>query len=209
MNARVVIADDIKASINRGLHACALVNPRIPGEFYSDELFISSKHTRFKDELDYKEKFPEVFANGDYFVGLPDGACLQIMYKFSKKNKTTYLENSSLSYLPLVDNDQIKNEYIRFDYSSDAGTSSFFHACAHLHIGFKNAIRIPTKETMLLSEFIMMILYLYYPKEYESYTKTSPTYTRDDKHEGRHTKKEVLATELKTVFFLSWLQNQV
>ena len=206
MHAWGIISEDIKTTIKKGMKTFVLINPRVSGDFYNDAVKIASKHSRFKDEVDYISSFPAVVANGEYLVSLNDGSCLQIYYEFIKQGKVTYLEKSSLTYLPVAVNDQVQNEYLRFDFSNDAGDSSFFHACAHLHVGFRNTIRLPANETMLFSEFLCLVLYLYYPQEYELFTGKKVTYTRNKKRQGRLTKDDILAVELNECAFLHFFK---
>lgn len=205
MDAHKIVSDDIQVCIRKALKAGILTNPRTSGELYNNRKTISSKHSRFIDEADYLENYFRKYENGEFLVALTDGAFFQINYEFQLQGKkNTYLEKMNLCYLPPVtEGGELKNEYIRIDFNNTSD-NSFFHAYAHVHIGFRNSIRIPIDEVMLFSEFLNLILYLFYPKHFQLLCsdthKTSNT--KNKTQIGRLTKEKVLTQELEQYFYL-------
>ena len=183
MDARKAVEDDIRKCIK----------------------FISSKYTRFADATDYLENYFKKYEQGEFFATLDDGAFFQIQYEFdipSKRN--TYLSKMNLCYLPPVsENGELQNEYIRIDFSNSPD-NSFFHAYAHVHVGFGGAIRIPLNEVLFLSEFLELILYLFYPEQFKLFcTETRKiSNTKDKNQPGKLTKEKVLTKELEQFFYL-------
>lgn len=109
----------------------------------------------------------------------------------------------NLCYLPPVtETGEIKNEYIRIDYNNSSD-NSFFHAYAHVHIGFRNAVRIPIDEVLLFSEFLKLILYLFYPDYFKSFCSEThkTTNTQDKSVFGKLTKDKILTKELERFFY--------
>ena len=108
-----------------------------------------------------------------------------------------------ICYLPPVsENGELRNEYIRIDYNNSP-SNSFFHAYAHVHIGFRNSIRIPIDEVMLFSEFLNMILYLFYPEQFQLLCSEKHRIgnTKDKSQSGKLTKDKVLTKELEQFFY--------
>lgn len=200
MDARKMVEDDIQSCVRKALKLGILSNPRMSGNFFKDRTTISSKYTRFTDETSYLESYFRKYEQGEYFATLSDGAFLQINYEFEVKNKkTSYLSKMNLCYLPPVtDTGEIKNEYIRIDYSNSPD-NSFFHAYAHVHIGFRNAIRIPIDEVLLFSEFLKIILYHFYPEQFKIFCGDTykTTNTKNKTKSGKLTKDKVLSDELE------------
>lgn len=204
MDAHKVVAEDIRSSISKALKLRILSNPRIEGDFYKDPTCISSKYTRFVDQADYLQNYHHKYEKGEYLATLQDGAFLQVNYEFEKSGrKHSYLRKMNLCYLPAIDNDCIKNEYIRIDYDASS-KSSFFHPIAHIHIGFTNTIRLPIDEVLLFSEFLRWILYLYYPEDFETFTKgfIQTGNSVDKRTTGKITESKVLSSELEAFFYL-------
>lgn len=204
MDARKDIEADMKSYINLALEKGVIVNPRIRGEFYSNRQQISSKFTRFSDEEDYLKRFSKQYENGEFLAALLDGSYLQVNYEFDVKSKNkSSLSKMNLCYLPSVEEGKILNEYIRVDYTS-SDDNSFFHPYAHLHIGFRNSIRIPIDEVTLFSEFMRIILYLYYPDQFKEIyeNKYKTTNTKNTSRACRLTKHAVLTYEIEQNFYL-------
>ena len=205
MDARRMIEEDIKKCIGIGLKQGVLVNPRISGDFFKDRQAISSKYTRFSDEADYLANYYLKYEQGEYFVALEDGSFFQINYEFSfHGKKSSYLKKMNLCYLPAVNEYGMTiNEYLRIDYDGDT-KNPFFHASAHVHIGFKNTIRIPLDEVLFFSEFLKLILYLYYQKGFiklfgDEYKTTG---TRVKGETGKLTQEKILTREIEQFFYL-------
>ena len=59
-----------------------------------------------------------------------------------------------------------KKEYIRYDYAKTS-SSDFYHCFSHLHIGIKNELRIPINKILFVSDFVLLILFLYYKTSFE------------------------------------------
>ena len=208
MDAHKIVAEDMQRSINKALRLRILSNLKTGGDFYKNPACISSKHTMFADQDDYLQNYHHKYEQGEYLAAFQDGAFLQVNYEFEHTRKRhAYLKKMNLCYLPAVESDYIKNEYIRIDYDATV-KSSFFHPVAHVHIGFTNSIRLPIDEVFLFSEFLQWILYLYYPEEFETYNggalKTSNTF--DKEPYGKITKEKVLSTELAAYYYLKTLQ---
>lgn len=203
MNAREIVQNDIVSCIHKALKFKILINPKISGGFFDDKSRITSKYTRFSDEEDYLEKYYEKYEGGEYLAAFPDGAFFQINYEFNMPTKyRSYLIKANLCYLPPVSEDGIKNEYIRFDYNNSSD-NSFFHAFAHIHIGFQNDLRIPASEIPLFSEFFEMILYFFYPNDYRTFFNNGKRINSTvDSQPGRLTKSKVLIKELEKCFYL-------
>ena len=204
MDARRIVELDIQNFIRKALHIGVLINPRLSGEFFKDRQRISSKYTRFADEEDYLENYYKKYEEGEYLAAFIDGAFLQINYEFSIKGKnSSFLEKMNLCYLPPVIEGKITNEYVRVDYSN-TDDNSFFHPYAHIHIGFRNTIRIPVDEVMLFSEFVKMILYHFYPTQFVELFGESirTTNTKDTTHLGKLTKEKILTNELTKYYHL-------
>ena len=210
MDARKIVEDDIQACIRKAMKLGILSNPRMSGNFFKDRKTISSKYTRFADEANYLENYFRKYEQGEYLATFQDGAFLQINYEFNiQSRKTSFLEKMNLCYLPPVnETGEITNEYIRIDYSNSSD-NSFFHACAHVHIGFRNAIRIPIDEVLLFSEFLEMILYFFYPDQFKSFcTGTYQTgNTKDKTTSGKLTKERILTKELEQYFYWKTITN--
>lgn len=205
MDARKAVEEDIKRCIRKATKLGILANPRMSGEFFSDRKFISSKYTRFADENDYLENYFKKYENGEFFATLDDGAFLQIHYEFDIQSKrTTYLTKMNLCYLPPVsENGELQNDYIRIDYSNSPD-NSFFHSFAHVHIGFGGSIRIPLNDVLFFSEFLELVLYLFYPDQFKLFCKDirKTSNTRDKSQTGKLTKDKVLTKELEDFFYL-------
>lgn len=205
MDARKIVEDDIKQCINKALKLKILSNPRISGSFFDDRKIISSKYSRFAHENDYLENYFRKYEQGEFLATLDDGAYLQINYEFDIQNKRkSYLQKMNLCYLPpVLESGEIKNEYIRVDYDNSSD-NSFFHAYAHVHIGFRNAIRIPINEVLLFSEFLGMVLYFFYPKQFSMLygDRYRTNNTKDKTMSGKLTKEKVLTKELEQYFYL-------
>lgn len=204
MDAHKIVEEDIQTYIRKAMKAGILVNPRISGDFFKKPTIISSKYTRFNDETDYLEQYSHKYENGEYFVALYDGAFFQIHYEFQVQRKSmVFLEKMNLCYLPPVsENGELRNAYIRIDYNNSP-SNSFFHAYAHVHIGFRNSIRIPIDEVMLFSEFLNMILYLFYPEQFQLLCSEKHRIgnTKDKSQSGKLTKDKVLTKELEQFFY--------
>ena len=203
MDAQEIVKNDINTFIRKSLMKGVLVNPRIPGDFANNRSIITSKYSFFTDEEDYIENYYKKYENGEYFVAFPDGAFIQLNYEFRVSGKrSSYLEKMNLCYLPSVNNGKKNNEYIRVDYSNSED-NNFFHPYAHLHIGFNNTIRIPLNEVLLFSEFIKLILYLFYPDDFiKLFDDVKTTNTIDKSDYGKLSKDKVLTNELKSFLFL-------
>lgn len=202
MDARKLVEEDLKKCIAKALRLKVLSNPRISGDFFSNRQQITSKYTFFTCEHDYLEKYSKSYEQGEFLATLNDGAFLQINYEFVLPRKnTSYLAKMNLCYLPPVEADEIKNEYIRIDY--DNSSSSFFHASAHVHFGFRNTMRIPINEVLLFSEFLQLVLYLFYPDSFRLLFEngTRMTTTRNTLPE-KLTKERVLLDELEDFYYL-------
>lgn len=204
MDARKLVEADMKHSISQALRSNILLNPRIAGEFYGNKRAITSKYTRFHDEEDYLSNYSKRYEQGEFLAAFKDGAFLQINYEFDiAGKKTSYITKMNLCYLPPVMEDgKIKNEYVRIDYSNSSD-NSFFHAFAHVHVGFRNAIRIPIYDVLLFSEFLDLILYFFYPEDFEAFCnrKYQTTNTQDNSGNGRLTENKVLTKELEKFFY--------
>ena len=204
MDAYKIVAADMQESINKALRLRILSNPRIQGNFYKNPSCISSKYTRFANLADYLQNYHHKYELGEYLASLQVGAFLQVLYEFERTGKRhAYLTKMNLCYLPAVDDDSMKNEYIRVDFDS-TNQNSFFHPVAHVHIGFTNSVRLPVDEVFLFSEFLRWILYLYYPEDFQTYTDGSirTSNTVDKSTDGKITKNRVLSTELETYYYL-------
>lgn len=204
MDARKRVEEDMQTCMRKALKLGILSNPRMSGDFFKDHKKISSKYTYFSDETDYLENYSKRYEQGEFFATLDDGAFLQVNYEFHIQSKNiSYLEKMNLCYLPPVtEYGELRNEYIRIDYDNSSN-NSFFHAHAHIHIGFRNTIRIPIDEVLLFSEFLAMILYFFYPNQFESFCgstyKTSNT--KDMSQHGKLTKGKILTKELEKFFY--------
>lgn len=196
MNARKIIETDLRNCIHTGFKAGIIVNPRIPGDFYSNPTRIGSKHNKYENEDDFLTKYIEDYERGDYFFSLADGACLQVFYEFEVNRRNSYLSKSSLIFLPSLQDGRITHEYLRFDFCDDKNDGHFFHACAHMHVGFRNTIRFPTNEVLLFSNFLKLVLYLFYPVDYKNFTGEVCSYSRE-KACGNLTHERILASELE------------
>lgn len=205
MDARKAVEEDIKNCIRKATKLGILANPRMSGDFFKDRKSISSKYTRFADKNDYLENYFRKYEKGEFLATLDDGAFFQIHYEFDIQSKrNTYLSKMNLCYLPPVSQSgELQNEYIRIDFSNTAD-NSFFHAYAHVHIGFGGEIRIPLNETLYFSEFLELILYLFYPDQFKSFCKDMRKMgnTRDKSQTGKLTKDKVLTKELEQFFYL-------
>ncbi len=207
MDAYKTVAVDMQESINKALRLRILSNPRIHGDFYNNPTCISSKYTRFVNQADYLQNYHHKYEKGEYLATLQDGAFLQVHYEFERSRKRhAYLKKMNLCYLPAVNNDSMKNEYIRVDFDS-TNQNSFFHPVAHVHIGFTNSVRLPVDEVLLFSEFLRWILYLYYPEDFQKYTDGSirTSNTIDKSVDGKITKNKVLSMELEAYYYLKTL----
>ncbi len=89
---------------------------------------------------------------------------------------------------------------------NNSSANSFFHAYAHLHIGFRNSIRIPVDEVFLFSEFLAFILYLFYLEQFSLLfgSKYATTNTRRDSEYGIRVCKPCLSlySNLRNLFYL-------
>lgn len=208
MDARQMIEDDIKTSMRKGIKLGILINPRISGCFFSDRLHISSQYSMFSDELDFRNKYSQNYEDGKYLVALKDGAYFQVNYEFKiKRKRDSYVKKMNYCFIPSIIDNSIVNEYLRVDFNH-TNDNSFFHSFAHLHVGFKNCIRIPMDEVMLFSEFLLMILYYYYPEDFKTFVNNENIYknTVDDSVCGKFTENRVLSRELEKYLYIKTVQ---
>lgn len=202
MDAYKKVQEDITISVKKAMKLGILINPRMSGDFFKNRKKIASKYSYFVNETDYLENYSKKYEQGEFLIALDDGAFLQINYEFDVKKRVSYLEKMNLCYLPPVTNGEVKNEYIRIDYNN-SDDNSFFHAFAHVHIGFKNDIRIPINEVLLFSEFLELLLYLFYPEQFKLFCKEKykTTNIKDTSQQGKLTKDKVLTQELEKFFY--------
>ena len=202
MDAYSIIKNDINSFIRTWLKTGIIVNPQTGSDFFSSPTCIKSKHEFFQNEKEFVSNFAKTYESNKYFCALSDGSCFQISYSFEKKSKSKiYLSNASLCYLPCVTEGEFKNDYVRFDY--DTCNPNFFHPSAHLHIGFKGKVRLPTNEVMLFSEFFKLIMYLYYPDWFLTINRVEKVKnTMDNTKEGKLTKFLPISKELQKFIFM-------
>jgi hypothetical protein len=103
--------------------------------------------------------------------------------------------------MPNVKDNKLVNEYVRVDYDTEV-KNSFFHADAHLHIGFNGDIRIPIDEVMLFSEFCSFILYLYYSEDFKKLYNRPVSHTIDKTIAGKVSINKVLSDELSRYLYI-------
>jgi len=164
MNAYKDIKDDITKFISSSLNLKLTQNAQVGGGFYQPTA-ITSKYSIFADEEYYRNNYSKNYEEGKYFIALMDGSYFQINYEFSVRSKyKSEVSKMNLCFLPNVKEDKLVKEYIRIDY--DQESFSFFHSMAHMHVGFKNDVRIPLDDIMLFSKFFQLILYLYYKDDF-------------------------------------------
>lgn len=203
MDAYNVVLADLKKYLKKGLKENIFVNPHIPDSMLKNSNQITSKYTRFNDELDFLQLYESKYESGEYLVALDDGSYFQINYEFNGKRNKSRLEKMNLCYLPAVKDECILNEYIRLDFSKHKEECSFYHSSAHLHVGLKNSLRLPAKDIMLFSEFCNMIFYLYYPTYFEKMGNNSTSYSDDCNGFVRYTSKAVLSLENRAYIYLN------
>lgn len=203
MDARQLIEDDIKQSIRTGMRLGILFNPRMSGDFFNSRIIISSHYSRFSNEEDFINNYVNQYEADQYLVALQDGSFFQVNYEFEVKKRVSYLKKMNQCYLPSVNDGKITNDYLRLDYNNEKD-NSFFHPYAHLHVGFKNTIRIPIDEVMLFSEFLLMVLYYYYPDDFKAIVGNEKKYgnTIQENGMGKMTKDKVLSLELEKYMYL-------
>jgi len=155
----------------------------------------SHKSPRFiKREEEYPGKFIEIYENKEYLALLKDGSLITTLYEFSSDGKT--LKKATLIYYPnpnlklnLYDDlssneeDDPINEksllhplsnYLRIDYDI-ASANEVCHPVTHIHIGFLSKFRMGMNNLPPFSDFIELILFLYYPIEWNKiYIKDKP-----------------------------------
>jgi len=68
------------------------------------------------------------------------------------------------------DDFEYSSNYMRLDYTT-AGYKNIKHSKCHLHIGLNNDFRLSVDTLPLVSEFIELILYLFYQEEWEKFIK--------------------------------------
>jgi hypothetical protein len=197
MDAYTEVRKDILDFTRAGLNSGIIQNPSIGGDFFADNSCITSRHSFFRDEEDYLNRYFYAYENREYVFTFMDGSFVQLHYEFEKiRKRTVYIKKMSLAYLPNVVDGKMVNNYIRIDYDQ-LTESSFFHSAAHVHIGFANNFRLPFDDVILLSEFFELISYCYYPDAYTTYKAGGMprTYTHN-REPGRLTKNTVLADEI-------------
>lgn len=206
MNARQVVEEDIKIFSKKALKNGILINPRMSGDFFKNKNEISSKYSRFSDEEDYLMRYNKQYEDGEFFAAFEDGAFLQINYEFNIQSRNiSYVSKMNLCFLPSVVDNRMEHEYIRIDYN-DSDDNSFFHTFAHMHIGFKNKFRLPLEDVFLFSDFLRIILYLYYPNNFNSLFSGTYKVSNTIKKGlyGTVTKEHVLTDEVQENIYLKF-----
>ena len=200
MDAKTVILNDIKRTINKGLKLKILMNPRLPS---TERTVISSKYTFFTDEADYCSRYHQAYEEEKYLFAMDDGSYFQINYEFDIKSKyNSFVKKQNLCFLPGISSKTGKpiHCYLRLDYDSGE-TNSFFHPQAHLHIGLGNDLRIPVNNILKLSDFFELVLYLYYSEylsKWNDKLKIGHSISVADDGLSRY---QILADELKSFFY--------
>lgn len=208
MDAQKIVEDDLKNTVRRALQDGILINPKIGGDFFKNKSKITSKYQIFNNEEEFINEYSHQYEAGCYLAAFEDGAFLQINYEFSNKGKRKiYLEKMNLCYLPPVIAGRVQKEYIRIDYNNSPD-NSFFHSFAHVHVGFKNELRIPIDEVLLFSEFLKLILYFFYPPLFQKFCDNTvkTTNTKDNSGEGKLTRNKVLTLELRQFMHIKTIQ---
>jgi len=196
MDAYKLIKDDIQKFIRTWLKTGMIYNPQIGGEFFKNKNLIQSKYDFYKTEQEYKEKFVRAYEENSFLVALFDGSCFQIYYEFEVNRKDVYLKKANICYLPCVTEGEILHEYLRLDYDVSVD-NSFFHPTTHLHVGFREGMRIPADEIPLFSEFFEFVMYLYYEEQYlQIIGKKSVSDTYDKQQKGSLSKRIPISNEL-------------
>ena len=133
-------------------------NPRFPDKI-SSNCYIKTGIKNIKNINEYDELRITAYENDNYLFVFDDGAFFQVNYRTDNDE----ILSANLSYWP--DSSGVQ-EYIRYDYSITK-EKSFYHAYSHLHIGLKNEIRIPLNKVLFPSDFVLLVMYLYYKNEFE------------------------------------------
>ena len=127
MDAFNIVKEDLQVVIRKGLSLKIIQNPKVSGDFFSNNNVISSKYSFFDNEEDYKTNIFKRYEAGEYLFAMMDGAFLQINYEFARKSKRrSFLTKMNLCYLPPVEDGLLLKDYIRIDY--DEKSANFFHS---------------------------------------------------------------------------------
>lgn len=168
--------------------------------FFNDngiETRVGLKNTNISIALrnvSYSEIYDDMKKNKAYNIKFPDGAIVQIMYKFSK-NK---LINHRLAFFPspyleeyqnspeVYDNDYIYADIIRkdivpfpirFDFDSNLNVVlDVTHPMSHLTLGQYLNCRIPVTSPLTPSVFIHFILRNFYNTAYNQFSEKITTF---------------------------------
>jgi hypothetical protein len=168
----------------------------------------NSRNIRLSAE-DYADRFVEAYSRKDYICRIFDGSLLRVYFRWDDRGAD--IVESSLAYLPnpgledaflrdvedVVDPDEKElyleeakrrdpvslssASYVRVDTCSDS-YEEMIHPFCHVHFGLKGPDRICVSRVPLFSEFVDLILYLFYrdvwivknkctDKNYSTYTQ--------------------------------------
>lgn len=181
-----------------------------------DHTGFNPKYIHFKN--DYEKEILKIIRNREYICQMKDGSPIQVCYSLSSGavSKATFIFIPNLSYDYEPNNDLIEDKtkarkeplYIRYDYDNNSDGKSIIHYKSHLHIGLNSEVRIPVYPVLLPSEFVKLVLFLFFPNEYDSYVdNTIIDYDLADEHLSLNVhSKDVLR---KLCLHVHSLRNQI
>lgn len=115
-------------------------------------------------DISYDEYYRYMYENQQYNLILPDGALIQLLYRFDRET----LSEQRVCYFPPPKNQDSDPEsnydetpLIRIDYNPSQ-TKLYSHSATHLHLGYTKDCRIPTSAPIAPQTFVLFILQSFY-----------------------------------------------
>lgn len=181
------------------------------GENCYEVTFPNSEYVRIAlKERPYNEIYSELRLNRAYSIMMPDGALIQMMYKFEKDNISLH----RLTFFPSPHLDQFQNFPdlyledsiyadiiskqivpfpLRFDFSSDLNIfKEIEHPKTHLTLGQYENCRIPVTAPLTPYWFIFFILQNFYHSAYIHFMGKIPEYKTCFQNSINKSEREVI-----------------
>ena len=191
MDLRRSLHDDVRMCIRNLIEAELVNNVNLP-DF--DAWSVGKPHEIEKSSR-YTTRFLNIYNSRGYLMTLFDNSMILASYKFEQRAKKKFrVVKCSLSYWPnpglgvsptdgldrleddeeteitiaaaLINDDYaFSSNYIRLDYDLNS-YREILHPSGHIHVGANNDLRLAIDRILSVSEFVDMILYLYYQKHW-------------------------------------------
>lgn len=205
-NTFKIIKDDLQQTIKKGLELGIISNPRTPAKMFVEQSKITSYYSYISTQSDYLEKYVEIFDDENYLFTLNDGSMLQVNYEFKNSKKDSKISKMNLAYLPPVIDNCLSNDYLRIDYSDS--DNSFHHSPMHLHVGFCGLVRLPLNSLSTVSDFLLIVLYMYYKKEFMIWKESLNIITsHTEEMSNEHLVSSPVSKEIRDFLCLNYRQK--